>query len=228
VLDPGEGIDGVRAAAERLSRRPAEGPRQVLILRDLDRMSHEAHNALLKTLEEPPADAALFAIAEGPENLPETVVSRCRLVRARSLSEPETETVLARLGLPRELAADADGSPGRAVYLHEHGVPEAAQQLLDLVRRADSDPLGALEPLLKRRGEEKTADQRRRLFEVLRVTATRLRRALPDTEEPLRWVMAALGSLAANANPAIVLSDLALRPFSGPPSDTSWKNRPKR
>ncbi|MEM8884079.1 MAG: hypothetical protein AAGD14_08430 [Planctomycetota bacterium] len=55
VLDPTEGIEGVRRATERLSRLPVEGPRQVLILRDLDRMSHEAHNALLKTLEEPPA-----------------------------------------------------------------------------------------------------------------------------------------------------------------------------
>jgi DNA polymerase III delta prime subunit len=219
VLDPAEGIDGVRAAAERLSRRPAEGPRQVLILRDLDRMSNEAHNALLKTLEEPPADAAVFAIAEAAHHLPETVVSRCRVIRARSLTEPETAQVLAGLGLPRELAADAEGSPGRAVYLHERGVPEAAGAVVGLLSRAGTDPLGEVEALVRRKTDEKAGDQRRRLSEVLKVAATRLRRELPATEQPLRCVVSALGSMAANANPAIVFSDLALHP---------WKKHPKR
>jgi hypothetical protein len=219
VLDPAQGIDGVRAAAERLSRKPAEGPRQVLILRDLDRMSNEAHNALLKTLEEPPADAAVFAIAEAAHHLPETVVSRCRVVRARSLSDAETAQVLDGLGLPGELAADAEGSPGRAVYLHEQKVPEAAEGFLDLLQRAGSDPLGAVESLTRRRADEKAAEQRRRLGALLRVAATRLRRDLPETEAPLRLVLGALGSMAANANPAIVFSELALH---------SWKKLPKR
>ena len=52
VLEPGEGIDGVRSAVAGLQRRAARGPRQVLILRDADQLSDAAHNALLKTLEE--------------------------------------------------------------------------------------------------------------------------------------------------------------------------------
>jgi len=221
VLDPAEGIDGVRAAAERLSRRPAEGSRQVLILRDLDRMSEAAHNALLKTLEEPPAGAALIAIAEAAHHLPETVVSRCRTIRAHALSTADTATVLANLGLPPELVDDAEGSPGRAVYLHEHGVPEAAQRLLAMVDSCDVDPLGDVDEVLRRRSDEKAADQRRRLGEVLRVTALRLRARLPESEAPLRSVVAALGSMAANGNPAIVFSDLALK-FWAP---QSWKTQ---
>jgi len=214
VLDPDEGIAGVRTAVERLSRRPAEGPRQVLILRDLDRMSDAAHNALLKTLEEPPADAALFALAESVQKVSETIVSRCRIVRARRLTDEETATVLRGLGLPEDLAKDADGSPGRAVYLHEQEVGESATKLLHVLRGAVSDPLGEVDPLVRKRTDEKSADLRRRLEAVLRVVATRLRRELPATEEPLRRVVGALGSLAANANPAIVFSALALNPWT--------------
>jgi len=213
VLDPSEGIDGVRAAAERLSRRPAEGARQVLILRDLDRMSEAAHNALLKTLEEPPAGAAMLALAEAAHHLPETVVSRCRIVRAQALSRSDTEAILAHLSLPAELAAVAEGSPGRAVFLHENKVPEAAERVVALLGARGADPLGEMETILRRRADEKAADQRHRLSEVLRVVALRLRDGLPETETPLRSVVAALGSMAANANPAIVLSELALLPW---------------
>ncbi|MHC4954612.1 MAG: hypothetical protein ACYTGZ_12070 [Planctomycetota bacterium] len=217
VLDPAAGIDGVRTATARLARRAVEGPRQVLILRDVDRMSEEAHNALLKTLEEPPADAAVFAIAEAAQHLPETVVSRCRIVRARALSVEETESVLRGLDLPTELVADAEGSPGRAVYLHEHGVPEAAERLVALLRRPAADPLGDVEQIVRRRSDEKTADQRRRLIAVLRVAAERLRANLPadlpNGELGLRSVVAALGSMAANANASIVFADLALYPW---------------
>ncbi len=210
VLDPSEGIAGVRAATERLSRRPAEGARQVLILRDLDRMSEEAHNALLKTLEEPPAGAAILAIAEAAHHLPETVVSRCRIVRAHALGRDATALVLDTLGLPPELVDDAEGSPGRAVYQSEHGVQEAASSLLELLTRPARDPVGDVESIVRRRGEEKTADQRRRLVEVLRVVATRLRVRLPESEAPLRSVLSALGSMAANGNASIVFADLVL------------------
>ena len=214
VLDPSEGIAGVRAATERLSRRPAEGSRQVLILRDLDRMSEEAHNALLKTLEEPPAGAAILAIAEAAHHLPETVVSRCRIVRAHALGRAATAQVLDTLGLPPELVDDAEGSPGRAVYQSEHGVPEPASRLVEMLTRPSGDslgdPLGDVESIVRRRGEEKTADQRRRLIEVLRVVATRLRVRLPESEAPLRSVVSALGSMAANGNASIVFADLVL------------------
>jgi DNA polymerase III gamma/tau subunit len=93
-LTPDAGIDGVREAIIALQRRPAMAPRQVLVLRDADRMSNEAHNALLKTLEEPPAGAAVFVVAEDPSRLPETVVSRCAVVRARALTEEEVAAVL--------------------------------------------------------------------------------------------------------------------------------------
>jgi len=208
VLDPEAGIDGVREATAQLARKPLEGPRSVLILRDLDRFSGAAHNALLKTLEEPPAGAAIFLVAQGVELLPETVVSRCRTVRARPLTDADCARVA---GV--EDARDAEGSPGRAVFQAQAGVGEAAQTLLALLERPAPDPLAEVDKLVRKKSGVETKEHRRRLIEVLAVVAARLRRRLPESEDVLREVVLSIGSLGANANPAIVFCDLALGPW---------------
>jgi len=213
LLEPEAGIDGVRGAAEALARRPARAPRQVLLVRDADRFSGEAHNALLKTLEEPPGEAGIFLTAADLTLLPETVVSRCRVVRARALDDAETARVLAARGAPVEGAADAEGSPGRALYHAAHGVGEQAAALVALLDGQAEDPLGEVERLVRRRKEEETAAFRRRLVEVGRVAAARLRRRLPESENRLRALVECLGSLGRNANPGIALADLALIPW---------------
>ncbi len=213
VLDPETGIDGVRDAAIGLQRRPAMADRQVLIVRDADRLSLEAHNALLKLLEEPPAGAAVFVVAADTTLLPETVVSRCRLVRARALTDEETARVLEARGVPADASCDAEGSPGRACFHHATGVPADAERLLALLIKPQPDALAVAEALARRRPKEESAAHRRRLQEVLRVAAARLRRRLPESESALRSVVDALGSVTANANAAIVLADLVLIPW---------------
>ncbi|MHC4973427.1 MAG: hypothetical protein ACYTG3_13950 [Planctomycetota bacterium] len=213
VLDPETGIDGVRAAAVGLQRRPAMAERQVLIVRDADRLSLEAHNALLKLLEEPPAGAAVFVVAADTTLLPETVVSRCRLVRAHALTDEETARVLEREGVDVDASRDAEGSPGRACFHQEAAVPADADRLLALLENAQPDALAVAEALARRRPKEESAAHRRRLQEVLRVAAARLRRRLPESESALRSVVDALRSLTANANAAIILADLALIPW---------------
>jgi len=202
MLQPEDGIDGVRAARAALSRKPSAAPRQVLLIRDADRLTTDALNALLKTLEEPPADAGIFMVAQGPEFLPETVVSRCRVVRARPLT-----------GLPPEAGVDAEGAPGRALFQHEARVGDAAAKLLGcLVARAE-ERLADIERILRKRSGEDRAVHRRRCREILRVAATRLRRDLPDSESGLRPVIEALRSLERNANASIVFTGLALLPW---------------
>jgi DNA polymerase-3 subunit delta' len=213
VLDPDSGIDGVRAATITLQRRPAQAPRQVLIVRDADRLSIEAHNALLKLLEEPPAGAAVFVVAEDSTLLPETVVSRCRLVRARALTDEETARVLEVLGIPDDASQDAEGSPGRACFHHEASVRADAERLLALLEKPRPNALAEAEALARRRPKEESPAHRRRVREVLRVAAARLRRGLPESESDLRSVVDALRSLTANANAGIVLADLALIPW---------------
>jgi hypothetical protein len=213
VLEPDSGIDGVRDAAVALQRRPATAPRQVLIVRDADRLSIEAHNALLKLLEEPPAGAAVFVVAADLTLLPETVVSRCRLVRARALTDEETAVVLRGIGVPDDASRDAEGSPGRACFHHEASVGADADRLLEVLEKPRPDALATAESLARRRPKEESAAHRHRMREVLRVVAARLRRRLPGSEPLLRSVVDALRSLTANANAGIVLADLALLPW---------------
>jgi len=197
-----------------LSRRPLVGPRQVLLLRDFDRFHGDVHHFLLKTLEEPPAGAAIFVIAEEPTLLPATVLSRCRFVRAVPLSDAETAEVLARAGMPRDAAADAEGSPGRALTQGALGIAEDATVLVDALAGRREDPLSDAERIVRRRKDEESQGQRERLLEVCRVAAARLRRQLPETEGALRPVVEALRSLLSNANPSIVFAGLVLMPWT--------------
>jgi DNA polymerase-3 subunit delta' len=98
-------------------------------------METESANALLKILEEPPANCMFFLISHAPGRLLPTIRSRCRLVRFRALSVSLAEQVLA-LTLPdldreerRLLAEAAQGSPGEAMRYAELDVPLMEQAL---------------------------------------------------------------------------------------------------
>lgn len=214
VLTPDMGIDGVREVMAGLSRRPLMGPRQVLLVRDFDRFHEDVHHFLLKTLEEPPAGAAIFLVAEEPALLPATVLSRCRFVRTVPLLDADTALVLARAGAPREAAADAEGSPGRGLVQAALGIAGDASILVDALAGRLEDPLGDAERMVRKRKDEEAAGQRARLVETCRVAAGRLRRKLPETEGALRPVVEALRSLLQNANPSIVFAGLVLVPWT--------------
>jgi len=74
-------IGAIREVERRATLRPALAARKVVVLDDADRMTGEAPQAFLKTLEEPPDRTVLVLIAPRPRALPATVLSRCRLVR---------------------------------------------------------------------------------------------------------------------------------------------------
>jgi hypothetical protein len=67
-------------------------------------MTREAHNALLKTLEDPPAAAALILLAPGPDALPATVVSRCRHIPVGGWTWREVSRALSAEGVEESKA----------------------------------------------------------------------------------------------------------------------------
>src|SRR5262245_53406363 len=71
-------IDAVRALRQEAGYRPFEGAHRVFVIDPADRLSHEAQNALLKTLEEPSASARLILISSRPAHLLPTTRSRCQ------------------------------------------------------------------------------------------------------------------------------------------------------
>ncbi|MEE8106211.1 MAG: hypothetical protein V3T86_11815 [Planctomycetota bacterium] len=210
VLSPSEGIKGVRELTASLQRQPVEGERNVVILRDLESFSLPALNALLKTLEEPPGGTALFLIAENLDRLPETIVSRCRIVGLRRMDSARCADVLARAGVPIELAAESEGCPGRAISWHKGGLFEPAGRMHDLLLSPGSDPLGVMDKLIRKKSDEDSDAHRKRLADLLRIAGSRVRRELPGTEPVLRSILHALGSIRENSNPGIVFAQLLL------------------
>ena len=98
-------IRQVREAQERAVLKPYEGRGRVFIFESAELLSEEAANALLKTLEEPPDQVTLVLLATAAELLPETIVSRCTVIRLRPLNHTLVEEVLRDShGAPPELA----------------------------------------------------------------------------------------------------------------------------
>lgn len=74
-------IGAIRELEHEASLRPVMGRRKVFVLDEAERMTGEAPQAFLKTLEEPPASTVMILILPRPRALPATVVSRCQVVR---------------------------------------------------------------------------------------------------------------------------------------------------
>lgn len=70
-------IAQVRELMREVQLKPAEGGFKLAVMIEADRMTLEAANAFLKTLEEPPPRSVLVLLSSEPQRLPETIVSRC-------------------------------------------------------------------------------------------------------------------------------------------------------
>jgi DNA polymerase-3 subunit delta' len=85
--------------------KPSQGRYKVAVIAMAERMSHEAANALLKTLEEPPAKTVIILTASMPDVLQKTIVSRCQRVPFGLVKRATIEAVLTkRFGLSEEQA----------------------------------------------------------------------------------------------------------------------------
>jgi len=97
------------------SRSPIEGARKVIVLYEADRLNANAAvsaNALLKTIEEPPPRTVMLLVTSMPDELPETVRSRCQRVDLAPLSDAVIRAQLERDGVPADRAALAAGLAG--------------------------------------------------------------------------------------------------------------------
>ncbi len=114
-------IEQTRNLRRDAGLRPYMAKRKVYIVRDAERMSPEAANSILKTLEEPNPGVVIILTSANPSALLPTVVSRCQQIPFRPVKEAEVESLLLREspGLTRSraalVAALSGGRPGEAV-----------------------------------------------------------------------------------------------------------------
>lgn len=146
------GIDQMREMIAWIALKSHAAGYKIALVTPAERMTIEAANALLKTLEEPPAHSLLILIASRPALLPATVRSRCQRVQfTPPITAPALD--LARAWLNQQLGdaqsagpllALAGGAPLRALRYAQEGMLEQRARLFhDLLRLAhgEADPV---------------------------------------------------------------------------------------
>jgi hypothetical protein len=107
-------VEQVRKNRLRLYERPQLAKQVVAFLPKLDRLNETGFNALLKVMEEPPADAVFVAVAENLTRIPSTILSRTVCVPLGLVSQKEIQKGLEARGLtPKEAEERALSSRGR-------------------------------------------------------------------------------------------------------------------
>ena len=89
-------VDAIRDLEKEANFHPFEASARFFIIDDADKMNDSASNALLKTLEEPPAVSHLFLITSRPDALLPTIRSRCQTLRFAPVDDKEIENYLIR------------------------------------------------------------------------------------------------------------------------------------
>ncbi|MEO1641466.1 MAG: DNA polymerase III subunit delta' [Pseudomonadota bacterium] len=117
-------VDAVRALKSFFQMSAADGGHRVVIVDAADELNRNAANAILKELEEPPANCTILLIAHQPSRLLPTIRSRCRILRCARLGADDLQRALVQAGhqaaQSESLAALADGSAGDAISLINH------------------------------------------------------------------------------------------------------------
>ena len=147
-------VDDVRRTVSFFGSTAGEGGWRVAIVDAIDDLQREGANALLKVLEEPPQRSLLLLISHAPGRELPTIRSRCRRLLLRPLEARDVGRAVAEatgrdandaeIG---EVAAAAEGSPGRAVNLLDSATLALRQRVLDLFSRlpeVDGSALHAL------------------------------------------------------------------------------------
>jgi DNA polymerase-3 subunit delta' len=156
------GIGRIRELTTELSLLPVEGGARVAVVEAAHRMNEDAQNALLKTLEEPPAGVTIVLCADEEERLLPTVRSRCARVRLGPVGSRDVETILGEAGvadaaLASRLARLARGRPGLAMAYALSGEAatiraEVARSLVDLLSVGRAGRLVRIREILARAG----------------------------------------------------------------------------
>lgn len=117
-------VDQVRTLQQSLSLKPFQGKYRVALFLRFQEANPTAANALLKTLEEAPAQVILLLTADNAGQLLPTIVSRCEILRLRPPSIEMVEAFLISHGADpttsRLLAHISGGRPGVSLYLLQH------------------------------------------------------------------------------------------------------------
>lgn len=161
-------VDQVRGLGRLFATGGSYSSRRVVLIDAADDLERNAANALLKALEEPPAEVLFLLVSHAPGRLLPTIRSRCRLLRLSPLDDDGAATVLRRT-LPEAeedeiatLVRLGEGAPGRAIAYAGLDVPGLERAMAALARTGD--PTIAERGALAKSLAAKSAQPRYELF----------------------------------------------------------------
>jgi DNA polymerase-3 subunit delta' len=154
-------IEQIRTLQRDLALRPHEGRYKVAVLANFERATTSAANALLKTLEEPPAHVILILTSLDATLLLPTIVSRCQIIPLRPISEPLIAEILqtrwqASANQAELLSRLAQGRLGWAIQVLKEPelLTQRNQYLEDLVQLSQSGYADRLDYAARLAGKE--------------------------------------------------------------------------
>ncbi len=121
------GVDDIRLQLNNdILVKPYSRPYKVYIIDEAEKMTEQAQNAMLKTIEEPPEYAIIILLTVNAKLLLPTILSRCILLNVRPVARQAITGLLTErhgiAGFMAEVAADfADGIPGKAIAYAQSG-----------------------------------------------------------------------------------------------------------
>ena len=132
-------IDAIRDVMRLIALKPFDSRYRVAIFDAFDGAAFRAQDSLLKTLEEPPAHAVLFLLAESTENIMPTITSRCQMIPLRPVAPKTVQEILQMHGVEEEqaslLARLCGGRIGWALSaLRDESIMQERAEMLDMLR----------------------------------------------------------------------------------------------
>lgn len=132
-------IKQIREVQHQMSLFPYQALYKIALIIRADKMTPEASNCLLKTLEEPTGKAILILITSKSKSLLPTIISRCQLVKFLSVDEKEIIKGLGSMGKGQNLKRIirlANGRPGLAIkYLENPELLKAKEEIINQLEK---------------------------------------------------------------------------------------------
>lgn len=216
------GIDQIRELQKLLHLKvPGKGGiRRVIVLERAELMTTEAQNALLKSLEEPPADTVIILTAPASRNIKETIYSRVRQIQVlpvdkdeavRYFSQRYDQVVVERAYM---LSAGHIGLMHALLEDEEHALAHAIKQAKELLSLSRYERLARVEELSK---QKEALPMLLQACKLICTTALRQAAEKQADKQTKRWhatlstVHATEATLLYNPNTKLLLTDLMLQ-----------------
>lgn len=180
-------ISEIRALGDFLGLASHQGGWRVVLLHPAEAMNQAAGNALLKTLEEPPANVLLILIAHQPRRLLPTVLSRCRKQEMALPSRAQAEAWLVANGADQavDVLNEVGGAPLLAMESAEPARMERRRRFLETLAAPDAGALSSLAQEFQQRLDECWGWLTRWLFDLLAIQAAGTPRYFPEQSSVL-------------------------------------------